>query len=188
MTMGVTTTGNVADADPATRAAPLRTLADRVRQVALFEVFGLVLITPGFSWASGTPLLDSVGLLAVLALVAALWNGLYCTAFDRLEWRLARRQADRRPTVWRIVHALGFEGGLLVLTLPIIVAWTGLAWWPALVADIGLALTYTAYAYLFNLAYDRVFPIPAPRAADTAVSAHPADPDAAPAASASDTP
>lgn len=184
MTVGAASPAS-ATADPAQRSAPLRSLADRVRQVALFEVFGLVLITPGFAWASGTPLLDSVGLLAVLALVAALWNGLYCTAFDRLEWRLARRQADQRPARWRIVHALGFEGGLLVLTLPIIVAWTGLAWWPALVADIGLALTYTAYAYLFNLAYDRVFPIPAPRAAAAAL---PADASGAADTPASDTP
>lgn len=143
-------------------AAPLRRLGDRVRQVALFELLGLVLITPGFAWISGAPLMDSAGLLAVLALVAALWNGLYCTVFDRLEWRLARRQADQRPPRWRLCHALGFEGGLLFITLPIIVAWSHLTWWSALMADIGLALTYTAYAYLFNLAYDRAFPITAP--------------------------
>ena len=34
-----------------------------------------------------------------------------------------------------------------------------MTWLEALVADIGLALSYVAYAYVFNLAYDRVFPI-----------------------------
>src|SRR5690606_39110944 len=32
----------------------------------------------------------------------------------------------------------------------------------ALIADIGLALSYVAYAFVFNLAYDRAFPIAAP--------------------------
>lgn len=53
-----------------------------------------------------------------------------------------------------------FELGGLLLTLPIVMVWTGLGWRAALVADLGLALTYTLYALLFNLAYDRLFPIP----------------------------
>lgn len=140
---------------------PLRSLKDRLRQIVLFEVGGLVLITPPFSWASGVPVADSIGLLAVLAAIAAVWNGAYNTAFDWVEGRLTGRTADRRPWLGRIVHALGFEGGLLLLTLPVLVAWTGLGWWPALLADLGLALAYTAYAFVFNLAYDRLFPIAA---------------------------
>jgi len=150
---------------PASRAVsaapPLRSLKDRLRQVALFEVGGLVLITPPFSWASGVPVAASMGLLAVLALLAALWNGAYNTAFDWVEGRLTGRPADRRPWRLRVAHALGFEGGLVLLTLPVVVLWTGLGWWPALVADLGLALAYAAYAFVFNLAYDRLFPIPA---------------------------
>lgn len=137
----------------------LRTWRDRVRQVLAFEAGGLVLITPPFSWASGAPVLDSLGLLALLALIAALWNALYNTVFDRLEARFLHRRADLRPPLWRVAHALGFEGGLLFLTLPVIVAWTGMGWLEALVADLGLALAYTVYAYVFNWCYDRLFPI-----------------------------
>lgn len=139
---------------------PLRSLKDRLRQIVLFEVGGLALITPPFSWASGVPVTDSIGLLAVLALVAALWNGAYNTAFDWIEGRLTGRPADRRPWLLRIAHALGFEGGLVLLSLPVVVLWTGMGWWAALVADVGLALAYAVYAFGFNLAYDRLFPIP----------------------------
>ena len=38
-------------------------------------------------------------------------------------------------------------------------AWTGMGWLEALVADIALAAAYVAYAFIFNLAYDRCFPI-----------------------------
>jgi uncharacterized membrane protein len=137
----------------------LRSLPDRLRQIAIFEIGGLLLVTPPFAWASGVPLTDSIGLLALLALIAAIWNGCYNTCFDWLEGRLTGRTADRRPLRLRVLHAVGFESGLLVMTLPILVAWTGMSWIEALLADIALAITYTVYAFVFNLGYDRVFPI-----------------------------
>lgn len=141
-----------------------RSLWDRLRQVALFEIGGLVLISPPFVWLSGVPATDSIGLLLILALIAAIWNGAYNTSFDWIEGRLTGRTADRRPWALRAAHAVGFEGGLLLLTLPVIVLWTGMDWLTALVADIGLALAYMVYAFGFNLAYDRLYPISAPPA------------------------
>lgn len=140
----------------------LRSARDRARQVALFELGGLALITPPFALLSGVPMADSLGLLAVAALIAAVWNALYNTGFDWLEGRLTGRTADRRPLRLRIVHAIGFEGGLLLMTLPVIMLWTGMGWVEALIADLGLASAYVVYAFAFNLAYDRVFPIEAP--------------------------
>jgi uncharacterized membrane protein len=140
-------------------SAKLRSLKDRLRQIALFEVGGLLVVTPPFAWASGEPVGRSIGLLALLALIAALWNGAYNTAFDLVEARLSGRSADRRPWPARVLHAIGFEGGLLLMSLPVIVLWTGMGWWPALAADVGLALAYVVYAFVFNLAYDRRFPI-----------------------------
>ena len=143
----------------------LRSLPDRIRKVALFEVGGLLLITPPFVWLSGVPALDSLGLLALIALIAALWNTAYNTAFDWVEGRLTGRTADLRPFFWRCVHAIGFESGLLVVSLPIIMIWTGMGWFEALLADIALAATYVVYAFVFNLLYDRAFPIDEVRAA-----------------------
>ena len=144
---------------PSPAAPALRSLPDRLRQIVLFEVGGLLLITPPFAWASGVPASESLGLLAVLAAIAALWNGAYNTCFDWIEGRRTGRTADRRPFAVRCLHACGFEGGLLLLTLPVIVWGTDLGWIEALIADIGLAITYTIYAFLFNLGYDRLFPI-----------------------------
>lgn len=163
-------TQTLSTTDPAVAPAPAsaagqrivpkqRSLRDRLRQIALFEIGGLVLISPAFAWASGVALTESAVLLALLALIAALWNGAFNTAFDRLEGRLTGRTADRRPLRLRCVHAVLFEGGLLMLTLPVLVLWTGMGWVEALIADIGLAIAYTGYAFAFNLGYDRLFPI-----------------------------
>ncbi len=151
----------------------LRSFRDRLRQIALFEVGGLLLVTPPFAWASGVPLAQSAGLLALLALVAALWNGSFNTCFDWVEGRLTGRTADRRPLRLRCVHAALFEGGLLLITLPVIVVWTGMGWLEALVADLALAIAYTLYAFVFNLGYDRMFPIePARQAPSGPASKH----------------
>ena len=137
----------------------LRSFADRVRQIALFELGGLALITPPFAWASGVPIADSIGLLALIALIAAVWNGSYNFCFDWTEGRLTGGPADRRPFRLRALHAIGFEGGLLLMSLPVIMAWIGMSWLEALLADIGLASAYVLYAFGFNFAYDRIFPI-----------------------------
>ena len=137
----------------------LRSFGDRLRQIALFEIGGLLLITPPFAWASGVPIRESIGLLALLALIASIWNGSYNTCFDWMEGRLTGRTADRRPFRLRCAHALGFEMGLFSMSLPIIVWWTGMGWAEAAITDIVLAITYTVYALLFNMGYDRVFPI-----------------------------
>lgn len=140
-------------------APPLRPFADRVRQIALFEFGGLILITPAFVWASGVPVGESLGLLVVLALLAALWNGGYNSLCDWFESRVAGRSADHRPVWLRVAHALGFEGGFIVISLPVVAWWTGMDWLSALLADLALALAYVCYAFMFNLGYDRVFPI-----------------------------
>lgn len=137
----------------------LRSPRDRLRQVLMFEIGGLVLITPPFVWLTGVSPVDSLGLLAVIAAIAAVWNALYNTTFDWVEGRLTGRAADRRPVPLRVAHAIGFEGGLLLVSLPVVMAWTGMGWLQALLADVGLAAAYVVYAYVFNLGYDRVFPV-----------------------------
>ena len=138
---------------------PLRSLGDRIRQAVLFELIGLLVMTPIFAWGSAEPLATSAGLMAAMAALAALWNGIYSTVFDWLEARLAGRRADRRPPLLRAVHAIGFELGLMLATLPLIVVFTHLDWLAALVADLALAAAYAVYAYVFNLGYDRLFPV-----------------------------
>ena len=140
----------------------LRSFRDRLRQIALFEAGGLLMITPPYVWLTGQPGGESIVLMAMLALLASAWNGLYNTAFDWIEGRLTGRSADLRPWSVRAFHAAGFELGILLMSLPLIVFWTDMSWTAALLADLGLAVAYVAYAFVFNLAYDKAFPIDEP--------------------------
>ena len=60
----------------------------------------------------------------------------------------------------RVGHALLFEGGLLILFMPMIAWYLGISLWEAFIMDIAMATFYVLYAFVFNWIYDKVFPIP----------------------------
>ena len=60
----------------------------------------------------------------------------------------------------RVLHAVLFEAGLIVLLIPFIAWYLDISLWAALVMDIAIVVFYLVYAFFFNIAYDRVFPIP----------------------------
>lgn len=137
----------------------LRSLPDRLRQVALYEIGGLVAISPVFALVAGISRADSLEMLTALALIAGAWNGLFSTVFDVAETARTGRTADRRPTFLRIAHAFMLEAGATVATAPVIAWWTNVTWKVALLEDMGLTLAYSAYAFLFGLLYDSLFPV-----------------------------
>jgi uncharacterized membrane protein len=58
-----------------------------------------------------------------------------------------------------VVHTIGNEATALIVTWPLMVALTPLAWLQALAAEIGLTLAYVLYGYLFHLGFDRLRPV-----------------------------
>jgi uncharacterized membrane protein len=136
----------------------MRTTKDRIRHTLGFEIVGLLIFAPLASLLFNHNLLD-MGLMALVgSLIATVWNYLYNLLFDHALLRL--RGDVRKTTPIRIAHALLFEGGLLLLFLPMIAWHLGITLWEAFLMDIAMASFYLVYAYLYNLAYDRVFPLP----------------------------
>ncbi|WMC10076.1 PACE efflux transporter [Oceanimonas pelagia] len=140
----------------------MRTTKDRLRHTLGFELLGLVIFTPLASLVFGFEF-HLMGVLAVAgSLIATVWNYLYNLLFDHAMLRL--RGDVRKTTLIRVLHALLFEGGLLLLFLPMIAWYLGISLWEAFVMDIAMAAFYLVYAFFYNLAYDRVFPVPNPTA------------------------
>lgn len=110
-----------------------------------------------------------IGIVAVVsATIATLWNFVYNYVFD-----LALRRSSgttRKTSLVRVLHALMFEAGLLATLMPFIAWYLGVSLWQALVMDVSFALFYVAYALVFNLAYDRLFPLPEWRIAERKVA------------------
>ena len=136
----------------------MRTTRDRIRHALSFEIIGLLLVTPLGAIAFDKPLHD-IGLISLVSATAAtLWNYVYNLGFDHALKRLTGRVEKTMPI--RVAHAMLFELGLLALLLPFIAWYLGIGLVEAFVMDLSFALFYMVYAFVFNLAYDRVFPIP----------------------------
>lgn len=136
----------------------MRNTADRMRHAISFELIGIALATPLAALAFHLPGGDSAVIVVAGATIAMAWNYIYNLGFDHAMVRL--RGGTAKTPLIRVFHALLFELGLLLIMLPAIAWYLQISLWDALVMDIALALFYMGYAFVFNWAYDRVFPLP----------------------------
>lgn len=130
----------------------------RAVYVVLYEAIAIACSGVGMAMASGQSLGDSGGLAVVNSAIAIAWTLLFNALFERWE---ARQAVRGRSVARRVAHALGFEGGLIALLVPVIAWWFGVGLWQALWLDVGLVLFFLAYTFVFNWAFDRVFGLPA---------------------------
>ena len=135
----------------------MRTRNDRLRHAIGFELIGLLIAAPLASWATGIHL-NHMGPLAIFfSLLATGWNYVYNLGVDKL---LLKYQGHTYKSMWqRVIHTLGFEGGLLLVAMPVMSLWLGISLLEAFVLDLGFVAFYLAYAFVYNLSYDKVFPI-----------------------------
>lgn len=99
------------------------------------------------------------GAMAVVAsTLAIVWNVTFNHLFEKWE---ARQSVKGRSAMRRVVHAMGFEGGLALALIPLMAWWFGVSLWEATLMEAGLLLFFLVYTYLFNWAFDRIFGLPA---------------------------
>jgi len=129
-----------------------KSLRERVLHAVLYEACAMVLLVPLAALLTGSGM-GQMGVLALMmSCVAMLFNMLFNTVFERAErrWKLQR-------TAWlRCAHALLFEGGLVVMLVPLAAWWLQISLWQALLLDLGFFAFFLPYTYVFNLAYDRL--------------------------------
>ncbi|SMF42427.1 Uncharacterized membrane protein [Xaviernesmea oryzae] len=136
----------------------MRSTCDRIRHAISFEVIALLIVTPLGALAFGKPLSD-IGVIAIGgATIATGWNYLYNLGFDHLMRRLTGG-TQKTPAI-RVGHAILFEVGLLIVLLPFVAWYLDISLWEALIMDVAFAVFYVFYAFAFNWAYDRLFPLP----------------------------
>jgi uncharacterized membrane protein len=136
----------------------MRTTADRIRHAISFEIIGILLATPLGAFVFHLHAGDSAIIVVGSATLAMLWNYVYNLVFDRVLNRFAGTTLKSGPV--RILHAVLFEIGLLIMLMPLIAVYLGITLWQAFVMDLAFALFYMGYALVFNWAYDKVFPLP----------------------------
>jgi uncharacterized membrane protein len=135
----------------------MRTFRDRVRHALMFEAVALAIFIPGSAVLFDQPL-DHMGVIGVAsATIATVWNFVFNVGFDRAMLRL--RGSIHKTMAIRVAHICLFELGLVFMLIPMIAWYLGIGLWAALLMDIAIVTFYLVYGFLFNIAYDRVFPI-----------------------------
>ena len=130
----------------------------KIVYVSLYEGFAIVAATLGLAGMSGQGM-QAAGILAVAtSAIAAVWILVFNTLFERWE---ARQPVRGRSFARRVAPAVGFEGGLTLIFVPLMAWWLDVTWLHALWMDLGLLLFFLVYTFVFNWAFDRVFGLPA---------------------------
>lgn len=105
----------------------------------------------------GNDPLQSFPFAVISSLTAMVWNFLWNTFFEYLE---KRRGWKGRSVPVRVFHAIGFEGGLSAILVPIMAWWLAIPLLDALFTEMGLLLFFLVYTYVFNFSFDKVFGLP----------------------------
>src|SRR5574337_2096614 len=129
-----------------------------VTYVTIYELIAIVVTTLGFMAFTDSGAAHSGVISVVSSAIAVAWNGGFNTLFERWESRQVQRG---RGLVRRIAHAIGFEGGLALMLVPLFAWWFDVGLWQALVMDLGLMLFFLVYTFVFNWGFDHVFGLPA---------------------------
>ena len=132
-------------------------IARRVVQAVLYEAIAVALVGPMLSVAFAQPVISTVGLAVLMSTVALAWNYVSNALFERWE---ARQGTKGRSFVRRLVHGSGFEGGLMVMLVPIMAHWLNTSVLNALFADLGVVAFFVVYAVAFTWVFDRSFGLP----------------------------
>jgi uncharacterized membrane protein len=127
-------------------------LGERVLHAVLYEACAMALLVPLASLLMNESVLHMGALALMMSTAAMLWNMLFNALFDRFE----RARGLKRTVAVRCVHALLFEGGLVVMLVPLAAWWLNVSYWQAFLLDLGFFAFFLPYTYVFNWLYDHL--------------------------------
>ncbi len=129
----------------------------RILQAVLYEAFAVALVGPALSFVFDQPVGSTLALAVIMSAVALGWNYVFNGIFEAWE---ARQAVKGRSFLRRLAHGIGFEGGLVVMLVPVMAYWLDTTLLNALLADLGILAFFFVYAIVFTWAFDRVFGLP----------------------------
>lgn len=129
----------------------------KIIQAVSYEAIAMLVVAPGMAWFFGQSIAESAALAILIAAVAMTWNLLFNQLFERWE---ASRPDSQRTWKTRVLHAIGFEGGLTVALVPIMAWMMNCTLWEALLGDLGLIAFFMVYTLVFQWCFDQLFGLP----------------------------
>jgi uncharacterized membrane protein len=129
----------------------------KITYVTTYEAFAFVFGTLGFFGFSESSL-ERAGSLAFFGSVFAVsWNFTYNALFERWE---SKRLTRGRGFARRVLHAMGFEAGFLLVLMPAAAWWLEISYLHSFALNLGLNFFFLFYTFAFTWCFDRVFGLP----------------------------
>lgn len=132
-------------------------LKRRVVYVGLYELMAIVLSAILLKMISNADTANSLGIAIAASAIAILWNLAFNYGFE--VWEKHRGHTGRSLGI-RVLHAVGFEGGLVIFLVPVLAWWLDVSFIEALILDLGLLVFFLFYTFAFNWVFDAVFGLP----------------------------
>jgi len=129
----------------------------KIFQAVSYELVAVFCLTPAFTLFHDSGLAHSSALSIMLSAIALGWNVIYNAAFESIERRLKNRE---RTFGRRVIHSIGFEGGLTIMLLPLISYWLDISLFQALLTNLALFAFFFFYAFAFQWGFDKLFDVP----------------------------
>ncbi|KAA8734982.1 chlorhexidine efflux PACE transporter AceI [Acinetobacter qingfengensis] len=126
-------------------------LKHRIIHAVCYELILLIIGTPLLSLFLKQNLTHTTILWIIMSITSVFWNMFFNFGFEKLETRAGWTE---RTVMIRILHAIGFEGGLLIFTVPMIAWMLNMSLFHALLLDIGLALSIVIFTFIYQWCYD----------------------------------
>ncbi len=132
-------------------------LTRRIVQAVLYEAIAIAAVGPGLALFFAEPMTSTLGLAVLMSTIALVWNYIFNGLFERWE---VRQDTKGRSFKRRVMHGLGFEGGLVFLLIPVVAYWLNTSLLAAFVTNLGVLVFFFVYAIVFTWAFDRIFGLP----------------------------
>lgn len=131
----------------------LRPLARRITYVILFEGLAITFATFLLATMSNGDAHKNLPVAIASSTAAVIWNFIYNTLFERWE---SRRGITKRSLSLRVIHTLGFEGGLVTVLIPFFMWWYSVGPVTALIMEAALLMFFLVYTFVFTWVFDLV--------------------------------
>ncbi|OTG82968.1 chlorhexidine efflux PACE transporter AceI [Acinetobacter sp. ANC 4648] len=124
----------------------------RIVHALSYEIILLVIIAIALSFIFEVPM-EIAGTLGVaMAVTSVIWNMIFNHFFEKYE----RKHQLKRTIPVRIMHAIGFEGGLMLATIPMVAYAMDMTIFQAILLDLSMTLCILVYTFIFQWCYDYI--------------------------------
>ena len=124
---------------------------ERLIHSILFEFMLIVIFTFILKYITKQEIEKVLTLVVLLSFTAVVWNFIYNWIFDKY----ITGPREERSLKIRSIHAILFEIGLLLPTLPLIAYFLKISLLEAFIMDIGFIAFVLVFTVIYNYIYDR---------------------------------